>query len=319
MIDISVIIPTFNRKEYLPKSIESCFGGNGSVRVEVIVVDNGSTDGTRDWLQALDDKRIRVCYEKTPGAPAARNRGLEAARGTFARFLDDDDWLTSGSLESAVQCLRDDDADICYGPIRTVSDTETSIDPLSDYEAPCSDLLVALLEEKIAYQTPRFTYRRSLVASERWDPDLPVRQDYDFVVAAALNNPKHKYCEGAGYRIRDHDGSRISNSYTGRDYFESQLRTARKVWDRVGSPISDQRRTALANRVWQIAHIAGAYDLTYTDAFLSLLREIEPTFTPQRRFLPFRLLDQCLGIRKVEHLISPFRRAKKRVQELWHP
>jgi glycosyltransferase involved in cell wall biosynthesis len=319
MVDISVIIPTLNRKEYLSKSIASCFRGNESVHVEVIVVDNGSTDGTQDWLRTLDNERIRIFREETAGAPAARNRGLEAARGTFVRFLDDDDWLASGALANAVRFLQEEDVDVCYGPIHTETESGVELDPLSDYAAPNSDLLVALLKEQIAYQTPRFTYRHALAASEKWDPELPVRQDYDFALTVALNDPSHGYCEGAGYHIRHHDGDRISNSYSKQEHFESQLHSARKIRDRLEPPVADQRRDALANRSWQLAHIAGSYDLEYVDAFLSLLRDIDPSFTPRRRFRMVRLLDRWIGPHRVEHVLFPFRRAKQQVQQIWHP
>jgi len=53
--DVSVVIPTYNRKEYLKKAISSCFDGNEDINIEVIVIDDGSTDGTREYLKELSD------------------------------------------------------------------------------------------------------------------------------------------------------------------------------------------------------------------------------------------------------------------------
>lgn len=276
--------------------------------VEVVVVDDGSEDGTKPWLRSLDDDRVRAYYQENAGAPAARNRGLKAARGTFVRFLDDDDWLEPGALVRAVRQMQQRSLEVCYGPIYVTQDEAETVDPLSDYDAPVADLLVAVLREAIAFQTPRFTYRRSAIGGARWDPRLLVRQDYDFILAVAHSDPEHGYVEGTGYYARDHGDDRISNSYDSDDLYSAQLRTLRNVWERMSSSAKEQRREALAHRVWQLAHFAGAYDLGYVDEYFCLLEEISPSHVPRRSSHILRLMDKWIGPRRVEYLLYPFRR-----------
>lgn len=91
MAEISVIIPTYNRLEVLPRAIESVL--NQTYRnFELIVVDDGSTDGTRQRYE--DDPRIIYLLRENGGVSAARNSGIEIATGTYIAFLDsDDEWL----------------------------------------------------------------------------------------------------------------------------------------------------------------------------------------------------------------------------------
>ena len=89
MVDISVIIPTYNRLWALPKAVDSCF--STGCAVEVIVIDDGSTDETWDWLQTRKDVvSIRTDNWGKDWAVAA---GMSLAQGTYVRFLDSDDWL----------------------------------------------------------------------------------------------------------------------------------------------------------------------------------------------------------------------------------
>ncbi|MEW5746943.1 MAG: glycosyltransferase family 2 protein [Nitrospirota bacterium] len=103
---VSVIIPTYNRAHYLKKSVKSALRqtyGN----LEVIVVDDGSTDNTRAVLQPyIDDRRIIYLYQNNAGSPAkARNRGLRAASGDYIAFLDSDDVRMPESIERSVALL----------------------------------------------------------------------------------------------------------------------------------------------------------------------------------------------------------------------
>src|SRR4051812_40151675 len=93
---VSVIIPTFNRAHCLGLSVRSALFQEGFAEpsaLEVIVVDDGSTDGTKDLLsrEFAGDKRLRYFHQKNAGVSAARNAGIREARGSLIAFLDSDD------------------------------------------------------------------------------------------------------------------------------------------------------------------------------------------------------------------------------------
>jgi glycosyltransferase involved in cell wall biosynthesis len=91
---VSVVIPTYNRERTLRRAVESVFRQTCQ-DFEIIVVDDGSADGTLQLLRSFPDQRVRILQHPTNrGAAAARNRGIAAAKGTYVAFLDsDDEWL----------------------------------------------------------------------------------------------------------------------------------------------------------------------------------------------------------------------------------
>ena len=111
---VSVIIPAFNAAATITAAVESALGQTLS-DLEVIVVDDGSTDNTPALVSAMDDSRLRVLCEEHGGAARARNRGLQAARGRFITFLDADDMWTAEKLAAQVETLeRDPSASAVY-------------------------------------------------------------------------------------------------------------------------------------------------------------------------------------------------------------
>ena len=100
---VSVVIPTRNRLEYLQLAIRSVL--HQSLReLECLVIDDRSDDGTRQWLESVDDPRVRpILLDRSRERSAARNTGLEATRAPFVLFLDDDDLLARHGLEAGLR------------------------------------------------------------------------------------------------------------------------------------------------------------------------------------------------------------------------
>lgn len=92
---VSVIIPTFNRADFIESSVKSALDQKGDFEVEVIVIDNGSTDGTKELLEKKFGDKILFLSIPSAGRPSIpRNVGIDAATGDYIAFLDSDDvWL----------------------------------------------------------------------------------------------------------------------------------------------------------------------------------------------------------------------------------
>ncbi len=101
---ISVVIPTFNSAQYLGRAIRSALAQTVQP-LEIIVVDDGSTDNTADIVATYRDA-VRLYCQPNGGAAAARNTGIRAARGSHIAFLDSDDYWLSTKLECQIQVLR---------------------------------------------------------------------------------------------------------------------------------------------------------------------------------------------------------------------
>ena len=113
---ISVIIPVYNVIEYLDNCLQSVKLQTMN-ELEVILVDDGSMDGSEKLCDryAKEDPRFRVIHQKNAGASAARNRGIEAARGECIAFLDSDDWLEPDAYETLYRLMECEKADIVFG------------------------------------------------------------------------------------------------------------------------------------------------------------------------------------------------------------
>jgi glycosyltransferase involved in cell wall biosynthesis len=102
-VKVSVIIPTYCRAALLEQAIASVRKQDFE-DYEIIVVDDGSTDDTRDRIREFGDE-VRYIYQNNQGLSAARNKGLSAAKGEYIALLDDDDWWMPGKLRLQVQIL----------------------------------------------------------------------------------------------------------------------------------------------------------------------------------------------------------------------
>ena len=115
---VSCIVPVFDGERYLAEALDSILAQSHR-RLEILVADDGSTDGTADVLRAYGD-RIRWLRQPHAGAPAARNLGLSHARGEFIAFLDADDvWHREKLSRQMARFAARPDLDLCVTHIRS--------------------------------------------------------------------------------------------------------------------------------------------------------------------------------------------------------
>ena len=106
---VSIIIPTYNRGYIIKKSIDSVLHQTYE-DFELIIVDDGSTDGTKQLIDEYEDDRIKYySYEHNKGVVYARNYGMKMAKGDCIVFQDSDDVWHSDKLEKQIKILEDDD------------------------------------------------------------------------------------------------------------------------------------------------------------------------------------------------------------------
>ena len=112
-VDVSVVIPTYNRLWCLPKAIESC--RNTQCNTEIIVVDDGSTDGTWEWLQTQTD--IVAIRQSNQGQTWAINKGVALAKGQYIRFLDSDDILCRHVIDKQIETALTTNSTLIYSRV----------------------------------------------------------------------------------------------------------------------------------------------------------------------------------------------------------
>lgn len=114
---VSIIVPVYNTEKYLEDCIESLIMQTYE-KLQIILVDDGSTDGSGDICDdySKKDSRIQVIHQNNQGVSTARNAGIQLAKGEYLTFVDSDDTLTSNAMEIALKILHQDQADmVTYG------------------------------------------------------------------------------------------------------------------------------------------------------------------------------------------------------------
>ncbi len=108
MVEVSVVVPTYNRADVLPRAIDSVLNQTYS-DFELIIVDDGSTDNTRELIYGYKDSRIKyIPLEENRGVSVARNIGVESACGDYVLFVDSDDELLENAIEVLVEKLKNE-------------------------------------------------------------------------------------------------------------------------------------------------------------------------------------------------------------------
>ncbi len=113
---VSAIIPVYNGETFLAEALASV-AAQSLTELEIIVVDDGSTDRTRDMAQAFGDPRLRYFRQANAGASVARNHGVEVCRGEMLAFLDADDLWTPDKLRLQMASLERGDGDMIFGNV----------------------------------------------------------------------------------------------------------------------------------------------------------------------------------------------------------
>lgn len=121
--EVTVVIPTRNRWQLLSTSALPSALGQESVEVEVVVVDEGSTDSTAAQLASLSEKRVRVIrHESARGVAQARNAGIASGRGAWIAFLDDDDIWSPQKLRRQIDAAEARGASFAYSAVAWLDD-----------------------------------------------------------------------------------------------------------------------------------------------------------------------------------------------------
>jgi glycosyltransferase involved in cell wall biosynthesis len=213
-VDVSIVIPAFNREQTIERAIRSCL--SQSCSVEVIVVDDGSSDATCEVVRRVfaGDQRAngRLVCQARAGACAARNRGLDEAKGAFVKFLDSDDELVAGVLAVEVRRARETGADVvasaweerCWKKGREVVEQRVRV---------ACPMLLRGIDDMLLGQSPwtgAALYRRAFVAPLRWKAEHGKADDWGWAWTVCLAGARYALLEEVTAIYWHHEAERIT-------------------------------------------------------------------------------------------------------------
>lgn len=174
---ISVVIPTYNRADLTKRAVQSVLAQTYR-NIELIVVDDGSTDNTSDVLNALGDDRIKYVFQKNSGACVARNNGILHASGEYIAFHDSDDIWHADKLEKQVAVLNSTQADVVFCRMNKIRNGN-KVGTVSDF-FKVGFLSKETLPFSIGTQT--LIGKREVFETESFDVEMPRFQEFELLI-----------------------------------------------------------------------------------------------------------------------------------------
>ncbi|GFI01230.1 putative glycosyltransferase EpsJ [Lachnospiraceae bacterium] len=236
---VSIILPIYNSKEYLRKCLESVCGQTYK-NLEIICIDDGSTDGSEVILDEFGkkDERIKIVHKENNGESSARNAGLKIMSGSYVGFVDCDDWIEAQMYEKLVHAMLEQDVDIVaaswYKDIDTVSQKIENSGQVKKEAFGRNELLNYIYQRDsyrgFAYMWNKL-YRRELFYDRKGElilfpEDLALGGDVLYLARLAFNSKRAFYIDEGFYHYyqRSTSGCHTTDLKKRMDWIEAYRR-----------------------------------------------------------------------------------------------
>lgn len=217
---VSIIVPVYNIEQYLDECIQSLVQQTYQ-KIEIILVDDGSTDTSSDICDsyAKKYKHVKVKHQKNKGVSSARNAGIKAVKGEWIIFADGDDEMSPDAVDTLVNTAIKTEADcvsggfISYSDSRAVSIVKTPPEKviLIDREEALKNLLY---QRQIANAPFAKLYKTDCIRKVRFSENVTAAEDLQFNYFALKNVQKVAIIDTIVYLYRRREGSAINASFT---------------------------------------------------------------------------------------------------------
>lgn len=221
---ISVIVPAYNIVDYLPRCLDSILSQTYN-NLEVIVISDGSTDGTNEVIEkyAKKDNRIVPIFKENSGVSDTRNMGLDVAKGDYIGFVDGDDYIEPDMYETLLNNLLENDADISHCGYQMVFPSRidyyynTGKVVVQDHKRGIRDLIVGDYVEP----SPCIKiYKKYILTNVRMPQNIRINEDVLFNFYAFCNSKKSVYEDKPFYHYILRKGSAATSKINDNKLFD---------------------------------------------------------------------------------------------------
>ncbi len=301
---VSILIPCYNAERWVTQAIETALTQTWPDK-EVIVVDDGSTDGSLDEIKKFDG---RIRWETGPnrGGNVARNRLLELARGEWLQYLDADDYLLPNKIANQMAFLASHaETDVVFGPTTleywTESGTHREISTVPEPHDPW-----ILLARWYLRQTGGPLWRKqAIVDVGGWKPDQPCCQEHELYLRLLMGAKRFAYCDEDGAIYRVFEKGTVSTRDTA-EVHKQRLAIEQRAEDflRASGELTPDRLHAINDARFEVARMVRIYDSDYAGEIIETIRRSEPDFMPRGHAarLHYQIAYRALGFNATERL-----------------
>lgn len=306
---VTVIIPAYNAANTILQTLNSVYQQSYQ-DLEVIVVNDGSTDGTQLILEQFKQE-IKIISTLNKGVSHARSLGLSEAKGDYIQYLDADDLLMPGKIEVQLKALLQSGADVAYGDWQQFIEIENTIKVTQLIKKEIEgDVEIAVFTD---FWCPpaAILYSRNIISKIYWNENLPIIQDARYFLDAAINGGKFVYTPGimAQYRTAQKNSLSQRNELA---FVSDCLKNAEevyKIWKKK-SNLTPQKKQALIKVLRHCINRLSILNINLANQAITLLLEVEPKYIPEQKGL-LKTFSKAFGYRKAEYIARIKRRLKK--------
>lgn len=220
MVEVSVVIPVYNSEGFIIEAIDSMREQSFKDH-EIIVIDDGSTDGTANIVKRYY-KKVKYIYQQNRGIASARNRGIKEAKGKYIAFLDADDVSERNRLEIQVNALkRNKDAGLVYSSLSFINEKGDEISDIHRSEQYDSETFLGkMFARNITVSASAVMAKKSLIDKlEGFDENIPLSEDYDLWLRMAkissvvyIDVPLVRYRRHPNNMSMNRDGNKLNEA-----------------------------------------------------------------------------------------------------------
>jgi GT2 family glycosyltransferase len=303
---VSILIPCYNAERWVAQAIESALAQTWPNK-EVIVVDDGSTDGSLIEIKKFDGC---IRWETGPnrGGNVARNRLLELSNGEWLQYLDADDYLLPEKVADQMTFLAAGaSADVIFGPVVIEQSLQSGVRQRRLAIPEPHDVWVLLARWYLPQTGASLWSKRALLDVGAWKADQPCCQEHELYLRLLMQGKRFAFCDSSGAVYREwskHTVCRRNQPETHRRRLQIEATAERFLFER--NEMNDERLSAINQARFEIARMAWQYDASFSVEITKTILSSQPHFTPVGDAAPshYRLIYRLFGFRSAQRLAS---------------
>ena len=303
---VSIIIPCYNVMDYIEDSVKSAFDQTYK-EIEVICIDNNSTDSTWEKLAKLKSTYPSLILEKEnkKGAPAARNKGLELATGDWIQFLDADDLLLEHKIHNQISQINSS-IDMIVGP-----SYYEDVYKNREERFPLEDKWKGLFMTRLGNTCSNLFRKSALITIGKWNEEYGSSQESKLMFELLKTDIGIQFSKDLDTVIQEREGGQISSAnpeHKWKQYLDLRI----EIINHLKSKRLDyfnKNKEFYNSKLFEYVRIYSVFNLK--DAFIKYKANFEPNYLPYNLHPIVKLMYRILGLKTTNLILNTIKKGNK--------